>query len=494
MNQAPVENKSSSNGCLAILFLGLAGGVIYYTWPFCLLFIGVFVLYLLVEKKNNLIFKASKSILVPVLSGLGIVLALLLFLNIFKGFSSASSVVEIERKMLDLRLWTKAWVNISFLHFLITILVLLGITMLIPQLKGVSRFLKLYKNLQRLTIILATITSFTFFAQLPGDKLIKAEHASIVERYKTRLRESQKSVGEYIAAKTLEKAISSLSRKKKRGLIGLLDSIETNHARLRATAGFSRSLFREFYNNPLSRQELKYAINPNMSEASLDLVIEELAKSNYEYLDERPQVIDDLVQDISKRNFEIVNEAEDLGAKVVVDNVREEQVFMEEIPRTLEMREQQMEVLNKREIFARSSKLKAKETIKALEATFVHTVGLEGTEIREVGGTLIRKIYQEYSLRMFDTHVVKKFNLAANIEEFVPSGSILRNAENAFAFNWMFGSFGGSGGSGSIYSRFNNVVTNQQTMASAQMRSAITSLRSYKSGYGSGKSVRKFGG
>lgn len=456
----------ASSGCFGLTILGLGIFFIYSTWPFSiLLVIGLIGLYLTSESKN-LFSTVTRGVIAPVTWGLAIFALVYFIINLFNYFDP-SILHSYEQFVVDLRLKTKSWLNVSFPKLIAILVFLLGITFVIPYYKPITAFSKAYKVLQNFTIILATISSFSFFAQKPADNLVNIEHQSRVEQYNILLSEGRAEVGRYVAAVIIQEELKNITPEKKSTLKNTLDSIQSIHEKH-------------------TRTSIKIGAS----------------STKYRYSDARNNVITELVE-------ETVTRAKNIGKKTdqIIEKVFQEELAAFEKTASLLDKTKQLKIINERLKFNGQTKIMANEAIKAIEISFNHILGVKGTNIQHLGETFIRKMFNLYSKKMFRTHFVNKINLEKRIELLAERLIEFRPFENSFFNKESAKIFKAASSSSSkvpilpITSRFTSAIVRQkmnfqtnQAIKEAARVSKKYYPRTPSSGYGSGKSTRSYGG
>lgn len=173
--------KDESEGCLSLLLLGLFALICWLTWPVCLWFglavLGTWTLFLIdgrlrkPDEDQALNFRARlvietvgtmKETALCVSIGVGIVFICQLILSSASRFVNPQTVGTWEDRLSAINRTLTTY--FGFRYLLITLAVLLMVSIVLPHLALVRRYLKLRQWSARCLLVMSTLTSFTFFA------------------------------------------------------------------------------------------------------------------------------------------------------------------------------------------------------------------------------------------------------------------------------------------------------------------------------------------
>jgi hypothetical protein len=225
MSQDSDSSGENPLGCLLVvgilwggyMLLRLLLAIHEATWPIWFL-LGISGLgWYLAAKRTKAWAKVHASILMPVTVGLGFLFMALLALNLGKLYVSEEALHRWESSLIDIRLRLNELLDLRLPVFLTIMAVAIALGYLIPRLRAVSFALWMQKAGTAIYIFLLTVTSFTFFSQIPLQDLVEEEHErnkrayeGKIERYDFLLREEAQEVGDYLAAQTFRKTLEEI--------------------------------------------------------------------------------------------------------------------------------------------------------------------------------------------------------------------------------------------------------------------------------------------
>jgi len=184
-------------GMLSILFIVAA-------WPVGLLTVISALISYFTGKRKNIIFKVSTDFFLSVTIGLAIISLLSIVLDISEGGISDEKIRSMEYSFINFYYGVK-----SIEHHLTLVVTIILVTALLvadyyfKSAHALSRFLLLKKILYRVTIVLLTITSFTFFSPSPPTKIAADYQDRMVKRYHALIKQEREEVAKYIAANAI---------------------------------------------------------------------------------------------------------------------------------------------------------------------------------------------------------------------------------------------------------------------------------------------------
>lgn len=174
--------------------------LLVFAWPLSPYFLLSLVGWLLLRHRKNALMRATAGFLLPVAIGLGILLALLLAATLCTALFSAFNL-EGALRVTENFFSTAADYAGRIKHsptMLITAAALL-VVYYIPQLRVMTRLAVLKGGFSRVALILAVITSYTFFTAGPVDHLVQDRYAQLHQKEKD-------AVGKTLAARAISEA------------------------------------------------------------------------------------------------------------------------------------------------------------------------------------------------------------------------------------------------------------------------------------------------
>lgn len=173
------------------------------------------VAWLILRDRKNFICKAAASLLGPVAIGLALLILLLVLLNGGRVTASYETVASAEEFLIALRLAVSDAVTVSLPAFIGAIGVLIALSAVVPNLRGVTTFVNVKKRVGQLGAILTAITSFTLFGYVPGESPLKAHYEELMTRFDAALRREEDALARVAAAKTLSQDLGKVSSHKR---------------------------------------------------------------------------------------------------------------------------------------------------------------------------------------------------------------------------------------------------------------------------------------
>jgi hypothetical protein len=209
----------------------LAALIVGWGWPVSTLLLVSIGAYRLAGKDEEIWARASRRFLLPFTYGLAALTALLCFLKVFRSIRP-EWVFAFEDRAELLTRKLKAWTHLPLPLFLCILACLLLLAYLWPKSRPVTRFLKAQKLLSQTYLFLVGFTSFTIFVQAPAEEWAKEVHERRVWQYEVALQQEHKETARQAAAKTVQRALTSLSPSDRDYLRTLIKSIQerTNDA------------------------------------------------------------------------------------------------------------------------------------------------------------------------------------------------------------------------------------------------------------------------
>ncbi|MGD1153721.1 MAG: hypothetical protein ABR911_12740 [Syntrophales bacterium] len=221
---------------------------IYFAWPLSIWCCVLTSVWLFARKKSNPAAKTLKDVSLPVVIGTAAVCLALFILNVLKYRLDPQNIRALEIFLIDARMYLRGLI-ISKTWFLITAIVVLSITeILLCRRKLLIGFLRFQKSLSFIILILTGMLTFTFFSQIPMESLAQKEHQRILDRYQVLLRQQMNSVAEFLAVKSVDNTISSMTTREKSKIIIVCKEICENSKWIEVPESPQEKLLRSFRN------------------------------------------------------------------------------------------------------------------------------------------------------------------------------------------------------------------------------------------------------
>jgi hypothetical protein len=158
------------------------------------------------SSQSQLVIETLRSILLPIGFGLTLVCWMQVIFNLFD--RDVQSIRLIENHIGYLSKQSKVWVDFSLPSTIALTLSLMFITLLLPQIRAVTRAEKVKNILHAVAAVIACVSSFTFFAQAPfkyqdhqETKRLEAERKEDTNRNDLRL----------VAAQSIQRSLREMS-------------------------------------------------------------------------------------------------------------------------------------------------------------------------------------------------------------------------------------------------------------------------------------------
>lgn len=351
--------ENNGTGCLVVLGLGLIIIFAYLTWPVGILLTISCGLWLFSKASSKLWAQAVAYVFSAVSIGLGILCLALFVLNAFKSTFDPDWVRSAEESLYVLLLHLRT-VNSSTIVTILILLTLILVSYYLPHWKLVSKYLWLKKAMSKTIIVLATITSFTFFGQIPMKDWAVQAHNKMVERYRAALRQEWQFQGQYMSAQALENHVRELDEPR-------------------------RHYYRTVYSTIKSE-----AFRDGTDYTSV--VSEHMADLQSEKTQEALKLL---------RNASDQNNSATSATEVKLPG----EELMERRPATARERSRQLQVLAEQELRAKTAEVKATEAYKGLRKIFSEVITSQVPGIDGVAGIYLKKLVSNYSEMFFEKSV-----------------------------------------------------------------------------------------
>lgn len=349
------------SGYLALLGVGLLILFIYLTGLVGIFFVISGGLWLLSRGSSKLWVQAVGYVLSAVTIGLAILCLALFVLNGFKETFDPDWVHSAEDSLYALLLHLKP-INSSTLTTVLILLVLTAVSYYLPQWKLVSKYLWLKKALAKTVIVLATMTSFTFFGQFPMNEWVVQAHDKMVERYRAAVRQQWQFEGQAISARALENHVRDLDEPR-------------------------RHFYRTVYSTIKS----------------------DAYRNGTDYTGVVSQHMADLQSEKTKEALNIPADGNILTTEIKFPG----EELIEDPPETAGERSRQLEVLEEQELRTKTAEIKATEAFTALKKIFSEVVISEVPGIDGIAGSYLKKLVANYSELLFEKSVAQYHRQAA---------------------------------------------------------------------------------
>ncbi len=205
----PPPNKTDPVGILlallALILLGFLVLALVWTWPIWLLLLVTLIALGLASDLDNPVGKASTTILTPIFLGLAFLCGALFIFNALRHIIHPKWITGLERSLVLLRLWVIQHTDVSLPVFLILMTLLFVIASIVPRFRLAHRAFLLQKFPSYISIFLITVTSFSFFGQVPLQTLVHDAHKELSQydsafvMYTAHLKKEWTAVGTYLA-------------------------------------------------------------------------------------------------------------------------------------------------------------------------------------------------------------------------------------------------------------------------------------------------------
>ncbi len=238
--------------CLLIFwsfFYGLyfALGALYLSWPIWFLLLTSYYGWRFAKKKETALGKAGEKVLLSVMLGLGALWLLQLIFFAFQRTFDANRVRVVETGLIHAHdLLESLSVRLNIVTTTILIVTLLALGRVYPRWQPVKQFVFVKDLLSRTTIALFTVCAFTFFSQTPLNDVAVNSYEEKLEYYRSLIKETDQSIGRYLAASALQRNLNTLDQATKQRL-QLEFAIVTRE--LSGREGHSTQLVRDFANS-----------------------------------------------------------------------------------------------------------------------------------------------------------------------------------------------------------------------------------------------------
>ncbi len=203
-----------------VFWLGLGASIafLWLAWPVWVILGVTLGGWWLVRKRTDWWSVPTASILMSVSVGVGVVCVLLFVFNLLRRTIDPRWLYTIESSLVTFRMAVRGWTDLSFPAFVALIVGLVLLSVVLPRLKPVSRFLAAQSLVSRVVVALMAATSFTFFSQVPLERMAIDAHEELalgaresVRRYEAAVRAEWNAVGRYLVASYLEQELVELS-------------------------------------------------------------------------------------------------------------------------------------------------------------------------------------------------------------------------------------------------------------------------------------------
>jgi DNA-directed RNA polymerase subunit RPC12/RpoP len=183
------------------------------TWPISPLFLAMISTWWALRTRRDVWSMAGAAMAGPISIGLGVLVVLTFLLNQFRDRNAAEVSTWLRATdvfMVDLGMLLRPMKSFYSLPVFVAIIAAAAVFgRYRPDLKPVTRTLRLKRRLSRLSLVVATITSFTFFGQIEVGRLADKAEAQLVLRYRAALRNKSEADDRSLIAKTIRKDADS---------------------------------------------------------------------------------------------------------------------------------------------------------------------------------------------------------------------------------------------------------------------------------------------
>jgi len=353
-------------GRLGLVTLAGAFAVYFFvvTWPISLLLVACILGWWLTRRQESPWGKVAGETLAPVAVGLGLVSILLFVLNTFKFTLDPAWLRTSEMALIKARMELRGWTSLKLPVFVAVIALLMVATYAFPKFRLVTRFFWLQKVASNTLLVLMTITTFTFFSQVPLERIAEREHKQAAERYRILIRQESDAVAEYLSVKTIEKATATLDEMDKQSFQQMFRTIDS--ARLDELPAALRQPFKRAVSADLAQRSGREA-----------LALPEMAQYSSQ--------------------FQTDGQA-DLEPEKALDSM----------PTSSRGWESQLALLKEQESRTTNAELRSEEAQAGLTKIFSETIGLAMPEFVGIEGAYVKGLVSEYSEALFKK-VVRKW-------------------------------------------------------------------------------------
>jgi len=332
-------------------------------WPVSPMLVACALGWWLARRRESPWRKVTRDMLLPVMVGLAALSVMLFVLNLSKLTLDPARLRAVEMFLVHLRMKLRGWTSLKWPFFVAIVAALTAITYFFPKLRLVTRFFWVQSAVSKILLVLMTLTTFTFFSQVPLESMAAAEHERTVQRYHILLRQESDAVAQYLSYETVERAIPTLNEADKKSFQLMFRGIESTS--LAEVPKALRSSLKQSISESLARRSSRDALAlPEITHYSSQFRSDEKAEPEME-------------------------KALDL------------------MPVTAKGWENQLAVLREQESKSSAAELRAKETLAGLTKIFSETLGLAVPEFEGLAGAYLKGLASEYSETIFEKAVRK---------------------------------------------------------------------------------------
>ena len=360
-----------------VVFISLIGA-----WPISFYFFLVLLLLLVTRGKNKLLLRVVYEATLPIAIGIGIVFVILIFIKL-NGINDDDELRNAEEKLINFGLHIKKLLDFSFLKYLLLMSTIILLNLFIPRIKAVSRFIRLTTLSNRFLIIVATVSSFTFFTSMTVDDMLRKEWEQSVTDYNILLREEQDAVAKYMMVRTLNQPVKDIGEEEKIRFVKLF----------RGIIDFKPESFKSFdkTDGTIGRRK----------QENLTHYISKMIAINHAHT-----IGQNMIGDFEELN-KMVDIVESDQPQRISDHPPNSRAEIEEVNEKLQEKRSEVEQLQG----------KTNETVDALKDVFANTISLGIPEIKNVAGVYIETLINVYAEHIFEKNVEPKLGLGKRIQE-----------------------------------------------------------------------------
>ncbi len=244
------ENKSGGCGCgaLLVIVLFLLAPPFWHfvkaswpTWGFLIL--AIVLLLIARHYEENLLFKATKKVLVPITAGLTTLMALELLFSLCTYFTP-DRVQSFQGTILDVHFAIERFE--SRLGYVIPLSVTFAVAFLcltVGNWKYSAALAKIREVFRFVSVFILILSSFSFFRHHGVDTILEDDRAQTVGVYEMEIADEEKAIAQGMAARELKETLTDLDEESKKNFAAFFEGLN-DACKIRECYGYSAYLGR----------------------------------------------------------------------------------------------------------------------------------------------------------------------------------------------------------------------------------------------------------